>query len=54
MHNASIVKKSNCWTMDETQFRLLMPDSTSTGWVSVWVEKSPQIINLQTASKYLN
>ena len=24
------------------------------GWVGVWVEKSPQTINLQTELKYLN
>ena len=51
--NTSIVKKSNSWTMDEIQkFQLVMPDST--GWVGVWVAKSPQIINLQIDLNYLN
>ena len=53
MYNTSIVKKSNSWTMDEIQkFQLVMPDST--GWVGVWVAKSPQIINLHMELKDFN
>ena len=51
MHNMSIAKKSNSWTMDETHiFQLLM---TNSQWV-VCMEIFPYIINFQRELNYLN
>ena len=50
MHNMSIVKKSNSWTMDDTD-NFICWGLTSMG--GVYMEISLQIINLQTEFNYL-
>ena len=50
MHNMSIVKKSNCWTTDETH-NFNCHSLTPVG--GACMEMCPSIINLQAESNYM-